>query len=211
MNIAIIGATGKAGKRIMQEFLSRHEQVTAIVRDSKKLAQDQAHVAIIEKGIFELVYDDVSAIDVIINAFGTWSPETLPLHKKVALHLTQLLDGKRQKLVIVGGAGSLFVNQDKLPLSQSDGFPESYKPVAEAMADALAVYRQATNVNWLYLSPAADFIADGPRTGNYVLAGEAFSTNLQGESKISYADYALALADVVESGKYNKQRISVRW
>lgn len=211
MKIAVIGANGKAGKLIVDEALSRKLDVTAIVRDSNKSTLPTGVTTVIEKDVFDLTFDDIREINIIINAFGTWTPDTLKLHEKVARHLSGLLSGKPQKLLIVGGAGSLYINENKQTLSQSEGFPDSYKPVAEAMAEALAVYRIAKNLNWVYLSPAAEFIADGPRTGKYTLGGEFFTTNATGESRISYADYALALIDVALSDKYCGQRISVRW
>ncbi|HEP1833800.1 TPA: hypothetical protein VB850_002188 [Streptococcus suis] len=68
---------------------------------------------------------------------------------------------------------------------------------------------QATAVNWTYISPAADFDAEGQKAGAYTLAGEVFQVNAQGESYISYADYAVALVDIAEKGGYQQERISV--
>lgn len=211
MKIAVIGANGKAGKLIVDEALSRKLDVTAITRDSNKSTFPAGVTTVLEKDVFDLTFDDIREMNIIVNAFGTWTQDTLKLHEKVARYLSGLLSGKPQKLLIVGGAGSLYVNENKQHLSQSEGFPDSYKPVAEAMAEALAIYRVAKNLNWVYLSPAAEFIAEGPRTGKYTLEGEFFTTNTNGESRISYADYALALIDVALSDKYHGQRISVRW
>lgn len=211
MNIIIIGASGKAGKAIFREALSRNLQVTAIVRDKEKMADEKGNFHLIEKDIFDLSYDDLKSADVIVNAFGIWDSSLLNLHEKVATYLTNLLSGKPQTLIIVGGAGSLFIDSDKKALSDSDDFPESYQPIAKAMAKGLAIYRASKNVNWIYLSPAAEFVADGEKTGKYTLEGEFFTTNNKGKSEISYADYAIALIDIAVSEKYRKERISVRW
>lgn len=64
-------------------------------------------------------------------------------------------------------------------------------------------------MRWTFVSPAGDFQADGERTGSYILAGEELTLNERGESVISYADFAIAMADEVESGDHVKQRISV--
>lgn len=211
MNILIIGASGHAGKKILQEALEKNLNVTAIVRDKENLSDIRGNFKIIEKDIFDLSYDDLKNYDLVVNAFGVWDASLLNLHEEVAKHLVNLLSGKPQTLIIVGGAGSLFIDEKGNALIDSESFPESYKPVATAMAKGLAIYRSASDVNWIYLSPAADFISDGEKTGKYILEGEFFTTDSNGESKISYADYATALIDVALSGKYKKQRISVRW
>ena len=77
------------------------------------------------------------------------------------------------------------------------------------MKNSLNALRKRDDVRWTYVSPAAEFIADGERTGKYILAGEEFTTNEKGESKISYADYALAMVDEAVSGSHIHQRISV--
>jgi len=64
-------------------------------------------------------------------------------------------------------------------------------------------------VNWTYVSPAGDFQADGERTGKYILGGEELILNSKGESVISYADYAIAMVDEIETGKHIKERISI--
>ena len=74
---------------------------------------------------------------------------------------------------------------------------------------ALDYLRTVKDVKWTYISPAADFQADGEKTGRYILAGEEFTTNSKGESVISYADYAVAMIDEIEKGDHIGQRISV--
>lgn len=74
---------------------------------------------------------------------------------------------------------------------------------------ALVDLRKRDDVRWTFISPAAEFIADGERTGEYILAGEVFTLNDKGESKISYADYAIALVDEATEGNHIQERISV--
>ena len=95
-----------------------------------------------------------------------------------------------------------------MTLSKTPDFPDSYKPIASAMANALAEIRERDDVLWTYISPAADFQADGERTGKYTLGGEELTLNARGESVISYADYAICMVDEIESGKHFRQRIS---
>lgn len=98
-----------------------------------------------------------------------------------------------------GGAGSLYVDPEhKVQLVDTPDFPDAFKPLATAMGKALAELRNRQDVKWTYISPAADFQADGERTGKYVLAGEDFTLNRKNESVISYADYAIAMVEEIE-------------
>ena len=110
----------------------------------------------------------------------------------------------------VGGAGSLYVNPEHTAqVADGPDFPDAFKPLAAAMAKALGELRKRSDVKWTYLSPAADFQADGPRTGKYILGGEELTLNSKGESVISYADYAIAMIDEAVSGGNIQKRISV--
>lgn len=125
-------------------------------------------------------------------------------------HLCDILSGTNIRLLIVGGAGSLYVNPEHtLCVSDGPDFPDIFKPLAAAMAKALGELRQRNDVKWTYLSPAGDFQADGVRTGKYILGGEELTLNSKGESVISYADYAIAMIDEAENGNHIQQRFSV--
>lgn len=120
------------------------------------------------------------------------------------------LSGKDTRLLVVGGAGSLYVNPEHTAcVADGPDFPDMFKPLANAMAKALSELRKRDDVKWTYISPAGDFQADGERTGKYILGGEELVLNEQGESVISYADYAIAMADEIEKGNHIQQRISV--
>lgn len=209
MRIGIIGATGKAGSLITQEAINRHHDVTAIVRNKSKI--DNKDVKVLEKDLFDLTTDDLNSFDVIVNAFN--APNNKPeLHVTSVNHLATILKNSAVRLVMVGGAGSLFTNKEHTEqLKDGADFPEAYKPTATAMSEALDNLRKITNFNWLYISPAAFFNAEGTKENHYVLAGEEFTTNEKGESVISYLDYAAAFLDQIETNTDNQVRISVRY
>ena len=120
------------------------------------------------------------------------------------------MSGTKVRLLVVGGAGSLYVNPEHtVQVEDLESFPAMFKPLANNMGEALARLRERDDVVWAYLSPAGDFVADGERTGEYLLGGEEYFVNDRGESRISYADYAIAMIDEVESGKHIRQRFSV--
>lgn len=208
MKIGIIGATGKSGMTILNEAVSRNLDVTAIVRNKAKL--DDKTINVIEKDLFSLTTEDLSSFDVVVDAFAAWG-DNVEQHSTSLAHLTNILKDTDTRLFVVGGAGSLYVDMDKkIQLMDGAEFPDAYKPLAVAMGKALDSLRQVTDVNWLYISPAAMFDAEGQKTGNYVLAGEEFSTNDKGDSYISYLDYAVAAVDLMSQSEYNQTRVSVR-
>lgn len=207
MKIAVIGANGKAGRKLVEESLRRGHKVMAIVRENKGYFSDD--VSIINKDLFDLTYEDVKGFDAIIDAIAVWAPESLPLHQTSLEHLTKILNGKPNRLLVVGGAGSLYTDKSHtLRLLDSPDFPDSFKPLASSMAKAYDELKKCNDVNWTYLSPAANFVADGEKTGQYIAGKDELITNSEGESSISYADYAIAMIDEVEAGKHIKERFT---
>ena len=208
MKIAVIGASGKEGRLLVQEAVARGHEVTAIVRDKSKIAESKATV--LERDLFALTYDDIRNNDVIIDAFGAWTPEELDKPYTSLIYLTGLLSGKPNRLLVVGGAGSLYVNPEHtMRVMDTPDFPEVFKPLANAMGKAFDALRAKTDVKWTYLSPSAMFDAEGERTGKYTAGGEELLVNSKGESRISYADYAIAMIDEAENAKYVNVRFTV--
>ena len=206
MKIAVICANGKAGKLIVQEAVNRGLDVTAVVRSDNATAAQK----VLKKDLFDLTAADVKDFDVVIDAFGAWTEDTLPLHSTSLKHLCDILSGTDTRLLVVGGAGSLYVNPEHtMCVADGPDFPDIFKPLAAAMAKALDELRQRTDVKWTYISPAGDFQAEGERTGKYLLGGEELTLNSKGESIISYADYAIAMVDEAVKGNNMQKRISV--
>ena len=190
----------------MKEAVNRGFDVTAVVRGENRTAAQSAVV----KDLFDLTAEDLAGFDAVVDAFGAWTPETLPQHSTSLKHLCDVLSGTDTRLLVVGGAGSLYVNKEHTAcVSEGADFPEVFKPLANAMAKALGELRGRNDVKWTYISPAGDFQADGERSGKYILAGEELTLNAKGESVISYADYAVAMVDEIEKGNHIHQRISV--
>ena len=206
MKIAVICANGKAGKLIVEEAARRGHKVTAVVRGENRSAAKNAII----RDVFALTADDLKGFDAVVDAFGAWTAEAMPQHVTSLRKICDVLSGSPTRLYVVGGAGSLYLDAEhKTRLMDAAGFPDMFKPLAANMGAALDELRGRKDVTWTYISPAADFRADGERAGKYRLSGEEFVTNANGESFISYADYAAAMLDVIESGKYAGERISV--
>lgn len=209
VKVAVLSASGRAGKLITQEALAKGLNVVAFVRDRKKLSGvNSANLKVVQKDTFLLSASDLSGFDIIIDAFGEW--QNVELHKKHLEYLASILKGNNAKFLIVGGAGSLYMDKSHTTrLIDTPSFPDEYKPLASAQAECLELLRTGVITNWVFVSPPAEFIFDAPKTGKYKIIGEEFELNANGESKVSYADYATAMIEIALNPKYNKERVGV--
>lgn len=208
MKIGILAASGKAGSMIMKEAVDRGHDVTAIVRDPGKITEDYATV--VERDIFDITADDMRKYDVVVNAFGAPSGEE-HLHVEAGQVLIEALkEAPDTKLIVVGGAGSLYVDEDKATqLMETPEFPEAALPTARNQGINLNDLLLADDIAWTFISPSAIFDPDGKKTGSYQTGGDKLITNSKGESYISYADYAVAVVDEIENPKHFNERFTV--
>jgi putative NADH-flavin reductase len=207
MKIAIVGASGKAGSLIMKEALSRGHNVTAIVRNASKL--QEKNTAVIEKDVFDVTTEDLTAFDVVVNAFGAPLGEE-QAHVDAGHALIEALKGTKTRLLVVGGAGSLFVDENKtVRLIDTPEFPDFVKPTANGQGRNLQELQETTDLTWTFVSPSAVFDAEGNRTGSYQSGKDHLLVNSKGESYISYGDFAIAVVDEVENPKHLNERFTV--
>ncbi|MGG0409203.1 NAD(P)-dependent oxidoreductase [Peribacillus simplex] len=208
MKIGIIGASGKAGSLILKEALTRGHEVTAIVRDEAKVQIQGASV--LEKDVFDLKAEDINEFDVVVNAFGA-APGKEHLHVDAGKILIEAMKGAPQtKLIVVGGAGSLFVDEAKtIRVLDTPEFPKEYFATALNQSKNLGDLQSATGIQWTFISPSAFFDPQGIRTGGYKLGKDNLLVNSKGESYVSYADFALAVLDEIENPQHNNQRFTV--
>ncbi|MEV2538632.1 NAD(P)-dependent oxidoreductase [Paenibacillus larvae] len=207
MKIAIIGATGQAGSRIMKEAMDRGHEVTAIVRNASKLGETSARV--LEKDVFDLKAEDLKPFDVVVNAFGA-APGQEHLHVDAGNVLIKALQGAPDtRLFVVGGAGSLFVDAEHTTkVFETPDFPKEYLATATNQAKNLDILRQTQGITWTFLSLSALF-APGKRTGAYKLGKDQLLVNSKGESFVSMEDYAIAVLDEIENPQHLNERYTV--
>ncbi len=206
MKVLVVASNGRVGKLVVKNALKKGFDVTGSGK-GENLSEAGNYI---QKNALDLTKEEVSGFDAVIDCAGGWDKKTINNIPNVMIHLANILEGTKTRLYVVGGAGSLFVNSERtITVDMGKDFPDSWKPLSSAHGKGLAYLRQAKDLNWIYISPACNFVADGEETGTYKLGGENMILNSKGESTISYADYAIALVDVLESGKYNKERISV--
>ena len=200
MKIALVGATGNVGQRVVAEAISRGHTVTAIARKVSDLAAGNG------------------VIPVAVDVTSQGAAAVLSGHDCVVLSVRfQGLDFENilrtvkasgvARLLIVGGAASLEVKPG-LALIDTPEFPAVIKPEAEPARQALNRLRQVTDLDWTFLSPSV-FFGPGERTGKFRLAGDTLLTAVDGKSHISYEDYAIALLDEIEQPKHHRTRFTV--
>lgn len=198
--IALIGASGNAGARILKELSDRGHTVTAIVRHPDKIAA-LPRVRPSKGDVFDK--EGLAALlkghDAVISAvhFTASDPQIL-------------IDAVRasgvKRYLVVGGAGSLEVAPGKRLIDQPD-FPAPYKAEAAKGAEFLDLLKTAGDLDWTFLSPSAMFVP-GERTGKFRLGKDMLLTNESGSS-ISFEDYAVALVDEIEHPAHPRQRFTV--
>jgi putative NADH-flavin reductase len=206
MKIGIIGASGKAGALIAAEAKRRGHDVTAIVRDKRKVAGLDYQV--IEKNLFDLSAADLKALDTVISAFGTpFDGSADEQHTTAAEYLiTVFKELPKTRLIMIGGAASLYTDPGKKHQAL-EGIPEQFRGVPAAAAKGLAKFRES-DINWTFFSPAMNFDPLGERSGAYIPGTDFVFNNTGGESYLSYADAAAALVDEAENGFYVRRRFT---
>ena len=199
--IAIIGATGRAGSQLLEEALRRGHSVTAIARDTSKVGE---RAGVVSKNVDVLdaqaLQAAVTGHDVVISAAHF---ATIPS----AAVIEPVKRAGVKRLLVVGGAGSLLL-PDGTRVIDSEGFPEAYKAEASAGAVFLEDLRREQQLDWTFVSPSAEFV-EGERTGSFRVGEDHLLVSAEGRSWITFADYAIALIDEVETPKHSRQRFTV--
>lgn len=200
MKIALIGASGQAGSRILTELSNRGHAVTAIARDPSKIVSLPGVTAMAgDIEVTDALAQLLRGHEAVISSvhFSASDPNKLINAVKAA--------GVR-RYYVVGGAGSLEVAPGKL-LVDTPEFPAMYKAEAKGGLDFLNKLKTEENLDWTFLSPSAAFVP-GERTGNFRLGKDQLLTSVNGSS-ISFEDFAIALADEIETPAHVRQRFTV--
>lgn len=200
MHVALIGATGNAGSRVLAELTRRGHSVTAIVRNPERVPA-QASVTAKKGDVFDQqgLAELLKGHDAVVSSVHFTASDPRKLIEAVRA------SGVKRYLV-VGGAGSLEAAPG-LKLIDAPDFPAEYKPEAAAGGVFLDVLRDEQELDWTFLSPSATFVP-GERTGKFRLGRDQLVANEQGSS-ISFEDYATALVDELEKPAHSRQRFTV--
>jgi uncharacterized protein len=200
MHLALIGATGNVGSRLLTELVRRGHTVTAIARNPERVRAQMGVTAkrgdvADQAGLMTLL----AGHDAVISAvrFVGSDPRTLIDVVKAA---------GVPRYLVVGGAGSLEVTPG-VRLVDTPGFPAGAREEALRGATFLDMLRAEADLDWTFLSPSALFLP-GERTGAFRIGGDALLAE-GGNSRISFEDYAVALTDELERPTHSRQRFTV--
>ena len=216
MKIALIGATGFVGSKLLTEALSRGHQVTAIVRDPAKLTEKSDRLTIVTGDVNqpEQFAQQLVGHDIVLNAFSAgWENPNLYADFLAGSRAIEKATEQAEvpRLLAIGGAGSLFI--DGKQLVDGPEFPANIKPGALAARDYLNELKQNTKLDWTFFSPAIEMhpgITTG-RTGHYRLGTENPVFNAEGRSILSGEDLAIAVLDEVEKHQFSRQRFTAAY
>lgn len=216
MHLVVFGATGNIGRQVVAEALSRGHQVTGVVRDPATTESPDARVRLVQGDATDAhsVADVVRGADAVVSAISPRPNARGMAAPSLAANVHALIAGLREagvrRVVYVGGAGTLEVAPGQQLLDQP-GFPDAYKPEALEGKAALEAWRSSgAGLDWTYVSPAAE-IGPGARTGKYRTTDDRFLTDEHGHSRISFADYAVALLDELEQPRHVGKRFGVAY
>lgn len=216
MKIALLGATGFVGSRLLREALTRGHQVTAIVRDPAKLTEKSDLLTVVTGDVnnHEQLAQQLAGHDVVLNAFSAgWTNPNLYndfLAGSRAIEKATEQSGV-SRLFAIGGAGSLFI--DGQQLVDGPQFPANIKPGALAARDYLNELKQNTQLDWTFFSPAIEMHqgVDTGRTGHYRLGTENPVFNAEGRSILSGEDLAVVVLDELDKHQFSRQRFTAAY
>jgi putative NADH-flavin reductase len=221
LKILVYGATGKIGRHVVHEALNRGHRVTAISRDPSRVTRTHNSLSAVKGDILDpgSVAVLVAGQDVVVISVRGIVGKSKDPHETVAyigattvVNTLRAMGDDAPRLIHVGGSGSLEVKPGVLYADQLPKIILPKKLELEIAAQVLVLdyLRTVSNVGWSYATPAKNF-TNGKRTGNFRIGGDQLMEDARGRSRISRADFAVALIDEAENAKYDQQRFSVAY
>jgi len=221
LNILVYGASGKVGTHVVEEALSRGHHVTAVSRDPSRITRSDPHLSVVKGNILDPVSlaELVAGQDVVIvsvrGVIGTTGDPEETVARVGVENVVDALRAEGQdaaRLIHVGGSGTLEVAPGKL---YADTLPKLFLPKnleTEIAGQVLVLgyLRTVSTVDWCYVTPPKNF-TNGKRTGLYRIGGNRVLKDRWGRSRVSRADFAIALIDEAESNAHPRQRISIAY
>ena len=212
-NVVLIGASGFVGTAILNELLNRGHKVTAIVRDPAKVTASNPNLKVIQADVTDtgVLIEASKGKDAVISAYnpGWKNPniyeETL---KNYPLIVDSVKKAGVERLLIVGGAGTLFYAPGKMVMDADDVPAKLLAGIKSLGEFYLNTLRKENDIDWIFLSPAAN-MTPGERTGKFRIGKDDLVVDVNGDSNISVEDYAVAMVDELEQKKYHKERFTI--
>lgn len=215
-NVLLIGATGFVGKALLNELVNRGHQVTAVVRSEGKLDDGRVESVVGDATDPDTLATLAKGKDAVISAYnpGWANPH---IYEDTLENYPKILAGTKkagvERLLIVGGAGTLFVAPG-VRLVDTGTLPQEWLPGVRSLGEFyLNTLMNENDIDWVFLSPAANLgnLQPGTRTGSYRVGKDDLLTDEKGDSFISVEDYAVAMVDELETPRHHKERFTVAY
>ena len=212
-NVVLIGASGFVGTAILNELLNRGHKVTAIVRDAKKMTVSNPNLTIVEADVTDTdaLKEAGKGKDTVISAYnpGWKNPH---IYEDTLKNYPLIVESAKQagvkRLLIVGGAGTLFYAPGKMVMD-ADDVPAQLLPGIKSLGEFyLNTLRKEKDIDWIFLSPAAN-MTPGKRTAKFRIGKDDLVVDANGDSNISVEDFAVAMVDELEQEKHHKERFTI--
>lgn len=212
-NVVLIGSSGFVGTAILNELLNRGHKVTAIVRDPAKVTASNPNLKVVQADVTDtdVLIEASKGKDAVISAYnpGWKNPniyeETL---KNYPLIVDSVKKAGVERLLIVGGAGTLFYAPGKMVMD-ADDVPAKLLPGIKSLGEFyLNTLRKENDIDWIFLSPAAN-MTPRERTGKFRIGKDDLVVDVNGDSNISVEDYAVAMVDELEQKHHHKERFTI--
>lgn len=221
LRILVYGATGKIGTHVVNEALQRGHYVTAVSRDPSRIVQQHENLSAVAGDLLDLQSIELLVEDkdvIIVSVRGMIGKDKKPestlqyiATRNIVGQLRGIGDGAA-RLIHVGGSGSLVVEPgvlyaDKIPRLF---LPKSLELEIQGQILTLEFLRTINDIDWSYATPAKNF-TNGERSGDFRIGGDELMEDERGKSRISRADFAVALIDEAEKAEHVQQRFSVAY
>ena len=209
--MVLIGASGKIGRRVLNEALNRGFGVTAMMRNPGMLSLKHPALKTVQGNIMRKEDIGKTAVghDIVVSAYGPGQNDPSDMLEATRSLLEGVKMERVKRLIVVGGAGSLEVAPGVMLLDTPE-FPATWKAISLAHKDALCLYLHERDLEWSYAHPAAS-LEPGMRTGHYRLGTDKLLADHKGESRISMEDFAVALIDEAENHRHIRKRFTVAY
>ncbi len=212
-NVVLIGASGFVGTAILNELLNRGHKVTAIVRDPAKVTASNPNLKVIQADVTDtdVLIEASKGKDAVISAYNPgWKNPNI--YEETLKHYPLIVDSVKkagvERLLIVGGAGTLFYAPGKMVMD-ADDIPAKLLPGIKSLGEFyLNTLRKENDIDWIFLSPAAN-MTPGERTGKFRIGKDDLVVGVNGDSNISVEDYAVAMVDELEQKHHHKERFTI--
>ena len=212
-NVILIGASGFVGTAILNELLNRGHKVTAIVRDPAKVTASNPNLKVIQADVTDtdVLIEASKGKDAVISAYNPgWKNPNI--YEETLKNYPLIVDSVKKagvgRLLIVGGAGTLFYAPGKMVMD-ADDVPAKLLPGIKSLGEFyLNTLRKENDIDWIFLSPAAN-MTPGERTGKFRIGKDDLMVDVNGDSNISVEDYAVAMVDELEQKHHHKERFTI--